>query len=75
MTLWSQKGSIFLANNDQKVNSLYLNLGDEDGHMRSSFERYVNLLKARAPKGLIPVPVIRWSILYVGKIAKYKAFI
>ncbi len=24
---------------------------------------------------LIPVPVIRLSILYVGKIAKYKAFI
>ncbi len=24
---------------------------------------------------IIPAPVIRWSILYVGKIAKYKAFI
>jgi len=42
----------FLANADQKSNVLYLNLGNEDGHMRSAFDRYVNLLEARKPKGL-----------------------
>jgi len=43
----------FLASIGQNNNVLYLNLGNEGGDMRSSFDRYINLLKVKNPKGLI----------------------
>ncbi|MEP1445680.1 MAG: alpha/beta hydrolase-fold protein [Paraglaciecola sp.] len=41
----------FFSNIPELHNYLYTNMGNEDGDMLSSYERYTALLKAHAPKG------------------------
>jgi len=41
----------FFANTSTLNSYLYVNMGNEGGHMLSSFERYTKLLEAHTPKG------------------------
>lgn len=41
----------FLATTTELNNYLYINMGNEGGNMRSTYERYTKLLKTHTPKG------------------------